>query len=285
MAIAALRLADLGRHLLLQGGQVDLGLPDVDLGPLDASLIAVEDRQGDREPDGPGVGALEVNGLSGIVLERIRLDQQEDVLEPLGLGQPDVRLSVLDSQPEGDEVRPGLHGQADQLLGRRRRRGLVPDRTAEFQPFGLVEPQVQERDQHRLASRSVSSASASPTLGGVALDLDPAHVGGRPLPAAEERLGRLENAVESPDARPRVADCLPRCQHIDIGCVEVVDLLADGVLVLSLDDPLGTSGHFGAKPALVVKIQRDRDVQVILDLAARALLGVTSVGNELGVVV
>ena len=68
-----------------------------------------------------------MNGLSGIVLKRIRLDQQEDVLEPLGLGQPDVRLSVLNPQPEGGEIRPGLHGQADQLVGRRRWRGLVPD--------------------------------------------------------------------------------------------------------------------------------------------------------------
>ena len=68
-----------------------------------------------------------MNGLSGIVLKRIRLGQQEDILKPLRLGEPHVRLSVLDSQPEGDEVRPGPEGQADQLLGRRRWRGPVPD--------------------------------------------------------------------------------------------------------------------------------------------------------------
>ena len=75
-----------------------------------------------------------------VVLERVRLGQQEDILKPLRLGEPNVRLSVLDSQPEGDEVRPRLQGQADQLVGRRWWRGLVPDCAAEFQPFSLVEP-------------------------------------------------------------------------------------------------------------------------------------------------
>ena len=68
----------------------------------------------------------------GIVLERVRLVEQVDVGEPIGLRQPDVRLGQGDAEPEGDQVGADAQGHADQFVGggRGRDRSWIVPRTS-----------------------------------------------------------------------------------------------------------------------------------------------------------
>ena len=72
-------------------------------------------------------------------------------------------------------------------------------------------------------------------------------------------------------------------RDVDEGRVEVVDLLPDGILELGLDGPPGGPRDLGSRLPLVADVERMRDVDVVLGLAAGTGPAVSAVGHELRV--
>ena len=133
----------------------------VDLGALDVSLVAVVDRQGNRDPHRPRRPTLPA--IRCIVLVGVRLIEQVSVLEAVGPLKLDIGFGDRDPQPIGRHVGTTVEREFDQLIVGRRRRARGPDRAAQLESLGLVGGQIQQFRQNSLPLAEVSSASSSPT--------------------------------------------------------------------------------------------------------------------------
>src|SRR5262249_32936320 len=108
-------------RLSLDVRQFDLRLLDVKPGALNGALVAVEDRQGDCHAQGPGGRAL--GTIGSVVLERVGLVEDVDILNPVFLRETDLGLGSPDPKPISDQVGTILQGKLNELLLVGRTRG------------------------------------------------------------------------------------------------------------------------------------------------------------------
>src|SRR5699024_4112479 len=82
---------------------------------------------------------------------------------------------------------------------------------------------------------------------------------------------------------PAEAERLLGGDHVDIGCVKVVNLEPDGVLELGLGDTFRLLGRDGPGPTLTAHIDWVGNIQIILSWSPGPVPAVTPVGDELRV--
>ena len=150
------RLADLGDHLPLDPGQLDLGLARRSAWPARCSPGCGCRPAGGRSRPGPTRSrSCLPNGR--VVLEGVRLVQHVDVLVPVGHGPAGRPASArLHAEPVRHDVGPALRGRSGPA--RRAAAAAAPRssmRPPELERLGLVGGQVQH----------ASPASASPSAG------------------------------------------------------------------------------------------------------------------------
>ena len=154
-------LLNLGDRPALHVESLDLGLVHVDPGALDVSLVAVEDRQGYRDPDRPRCPALPAIGC--IVLVRERLIKQVSVLEAVGPLELDIGFGDQDPEAVGRHVGTAVERDLDQLVVGGGRRRDVLNRAAQLESLGLVRGQDSTVPPGcRFFWRRFSSASSNP---------------------------------------------------------------------------------------------------------------------------
>ena len=109
-----------------------------------------------------------------------------------------------------------------------------------------------------LALRYAASASARPKPGGSEPYPYLVQIGQGDIPFLEALLVPLRDVDQPIDTPLRVADRLASRQGRDKSPVNVVDPLADGILIQRLQDALGTSGNHAYVPAVCGKCRADR---------------------------
>ena len=264
-------------------------LADVALGASDVSLIAVEDRQGEGQPHRPrsGVGPLD----GAIVLDRDRVVEKIDIVDPVGALEIDLRPGSVDAEPNGADVGAASARQPNHLVERRGLRGDWPqpaagdeiDRLPRRHPqqqserlLGILEGLVRiERRELRLLEREAELADQ---LGGLAAT---GHVGGRQRCRLAgllraERLGPTDRGLGGEPIDPRRLE-------VDEGLVDVVDLAADDILELRFQRRLRHPGHDRPRLPLPRDVERVGDIEIVLRRPARRGVGERAVGDELAV--
>ena len=216
-----------------------------------------------------------------VVLEGVRLIEDEEVGVSVGQGELDVGLGAAEPEPVGDQVGPRAQGQPQQGVERgRRARGVVERcRGPGAAPTRPGAPGARRRGCGRSARRLLLGLRQR-DLGGLALDLEPeVSRPGPPSPwAVSPRL-----VCQVVEAGAGLADGLAGGQDVDELGVEVIELEPDGVLILRLDHPGGPAGDERPRLALAGHVERVGDVQVVLRLPARPVRRETAVGDGLDV--
>ncbi len=120
-------------------------------------------------------------------------------------------------------------------------------------------------------------------LGRPSLGLDQGDVGARPIAEILEPSCRGQDPIEPLQAGLGVAERLAGRKDPDVGDRQIADLDPDGILILELDRLLRVRSDGNPRQSLVRIINRMRDVEVVLERAALAFLGVSTIRDELAV--
>ena len=280
------RLFHVDQRLAFRLRQLDLGLRHVQDGALDASLVAVEDRQGNRHAQ--CVRDCAFHPVRRIVLVGIGLEQQVRVRVATGAGQPDIGLGALDAQPVGDDIGAGFQGDLAELIDRWWRRERVVDRSAELELVDLLSSEVHERAQVELGLAVGRFCVGDSELGGAKLDLDPVQISQRSVAPLVQLLISGVEVFQPLHTDPRVPDhlsCGQCAEHVSV--VDIVDPLPDRLLVLGLQDLLGADGDSSPGLPLVGDVEQEGDICIVLRRSAwdGPAEMVTRIGEKLPVLV